>query len=104
MMSNYRIKIRELMSGHKEYIPQFREESPRQGWGWRLLSFFFENQRWEWQNLCHDYIYKKTFASKSMTQIFRTEEEATKLIEDHGEHLKRERLNEIKRVSFKEVG
>lgn len=103
-MSNYRIKIRELMSGHKEYIPQFREKCPRQGWGWRLLSVFLGGQGCEWQNLCNDDIYKKPFVSKSMTQIFRTEEEATKLIEEHREHLKREQLNEIKRLCFKEVG
>lgn len=95
-MPNYRIKVRELNSGKKEYIPQYREKR-------NPLSLIFKNRKWEWQNICYDNIYRDFFVSDTMTQIFDTEEKALDLIRGHKQQLENQRLKEISKVSYKEI-
>lgn len=87
-MGYYRVKINEKNNGVKEYIPQVAELS--------VISKWCPKTFIKWEN-----IITNSYATKYMTTIYDTEQEALDVIENYKKYLINEHENSVKSTSYK---
>jgi hypothetical protein len=90
-MSNFRIKILELNSGEKGYIPQFKSRE-------HLLIGT------KWVNIVSGYTNKSdAFTSVSITEIHSTEEAAISIIENYKVVIDENYKKKAKKITYKKL-
>jgi hypothetical protein len=87
-MSYYRVKIEEKNNGKKSYIPQVAKLSVMSKWCPKAFI--------KWEN-----IITNSYATKYMSTIYYTEQEALNVIENYKKHLNDEYKNSVKSTSYK---
>jgi hypothetical protein len=95
-MRKYRIKIRELNDGEKEYIPQTSDD-------YFLMFRIWENIITNYSTTVSRGTYKDHYVSRSMIEIWKTEDEALEVIEEYKICLKERHELDIKKIEYKPV-
>ena len=92
-MSKFRIKIIELNSGEKRYVPQVYVKT----------GSFFGIPNFKWENIAGGSGPRNFFTSDSLYDTYSTEEEAISKVEGYKKYLAEQFGNQTKTITYRKL-